>query len=135
MNLADGANWATILGGVLVAGSALVGFLMWLTAIYWNGRTTQRSVAKLERELEHTANKAEVNVHKLARFLRRHARKSDKFHQGTDAKLGQIDIRLENHEQRIVSAEHRLTEDEKRISENTARCGPGAPPARHSGDG
>lgn len=93
MGAQDAANWATILAfglGGLIAISSLI---FWLTAMYLNGRATRKTCQRLERR-----QKAQ------GLYIRRHARKSDTFHE-------QANVRLENHEQRIIKVEQAVGAD------------------------
>ena len=93
MGAQDAANWSTILGFSVAGLVALSSLIFWLTAMYLNGLATRKLCQKLEHRQK---------VQGL--YLRRHSRKSERFHETTN-------IRLENHEQRIGRVEEAVGGD------------------------
>ena len=81
--LSDAASWATVIGGVILAGTTLVGLVFWMSAMYFNGRATAKSLVKVEEGL--------ANIWK---FVRRKHRKSDLFRVKADGKFKEHHERL-----------------------------------------
>lgn len=85
--LSDAAQWVTIIVGVIAGGTTFVGLVFWMSAMYFNGRSTAKSVAKMEDGLEN-----------IWKFVRRKHRKSDLFRH-------QVNGKLKNHSERLEALE------------------------------
>lgn len=85
--LSDAASWTTIIGGAFTILVTVTGCVFWMSAMYFNGRATAKSLAKVETGL--------ANIWK---FVRRKHRKSDLFRMRADSKF-------KDHHERLLRLE------------------------------
>lgn len=82
--LSDAASWAAIIATAILGITSFVGLIFWMSAMYFNGRNTAKSVGEMKDGLEN-----------IWKFVRRKHRKSDLFRHQTNSKLKNHSERLE----------------------------------------